>query len=88
MPEDITSINLKFSCGEKWDAMQPHQNGGRHCTQCHKVVYDFTNSKADEFRKILAENNYNIFGRFTADQLDTTQQLFPFGKDGFLLRWC
>ncbi|OKS87851.1 hypothetical protein RG47T_3314 [Mucilaginibacter polytrichastri] len=52
------------------------------------MVYDFTNSKADEFRKILAENNYNIFGRFTADQLDTTQQLFPFGKDGFLLRWC
>ncbi len=78
MPENITQIKLKFSCGENWDAMHAVENGGRHCDQCHKVVYDFTNSKADEFRKILAENNYNVCGRFTSNQM--AAKPFPFWK--------
>lgn len=44
-------------------------SGGRHCDQCNKKVYDFTDSKADEFVKILAENNYQICGRFNKQQL-------------------
>jgi hypothetical protein len=78
MPENITQIKLRFSCGENWDTMHPVEDGGRHCDQCHKVVYDFTNSKADEFRKILAENNYNVCGRFTVDQM--APKTFPFWK--------
>ncbi|NCD71443.1 energy transducer TonB [Mucilaginibacter agri] len=79
MPEDITSVKLKFSCQENWNAMQPVE-GGRNCDTCQKKVYDFTNSKADEFRRILAENNNNVCGRFTVNQTVYKQQLFPFWK--------
>ena len=44
-------------------------NGGRHCDKCQKKVYDFTNSKADKFIKILAENDYKICGRFNLEQM-------------------
>ncbi|WP_208094594.1 hypothetical protein [Mucilaginibacter agri] len=54
MPEDITSVKLKFSCQENWDVMQPVE-GGHFCNKCNKPVYDFTNAKADDFRKIMAE---------------------------------
>ena len=68
MSGEIKNVKLNFSCSEIWDAM-PQANGGRHCDKCQKKVYDFTNSKADEFRQIMAENNYSICGRFTKKQV-------------------
>jgi hypothetical protein len=68
MNEPIKNIKLSFTCSENWDAM-PQANGGRHCDKCQKKVHDFTKSKADEFRKVLAENNYNVCGRFSLEQM-------------------
>jgi hypothetical protein len=69
--DKIKNIQLKFSCIENWEAMPPTE-GGRFCNKCRKKVYDFTASKAAEFQKILAENNYKICGRFTPQQLVPT----------------
>jgi hypothetical protein len=65
---EITNIKLKFSCSENWDTM-PDAEGGKHCDKCQKKVYDFTNSKADEFRQIMAENNNQVCGHFSSEQL-------------------
>ncbi|WP_345948470.1 energy transducer TonB [Mucilaginibacter sp. PAMB04274] len=68
MAEEIKNIQLKFSCNANWEAM-PETEGGRQCDKCQKKVHDFTNSKAEEFERILAENNYSICGRFSKTQV-------------------
>lgn len=68
MSEEIKNVKLSFSCNENWDAM-PLADGGRHCDKCQKKVYDFTNSKEDEFRKILEENREGICGHFSTEQM-------------------
>jgi hypothetical protein len=70
MSEEIKNVQLKFSCSKSWD-MMTNANGGRHCDKCQKKVYDFSNSNVEEFQRILAENNYNVCGRFTQQQLHT-----------------
>lgn len=76
MSEEIENIKLSFTCTENWDAMT-QADGGRHCDKCQKKVYDFTNSKADEFRRVLAENNYSVCGRFASQQLNVKSAIFP-----------
>lgn len=69
MAEDqITNVKLSFTCPETWDNMAPTQ-GGRHCDKCNKTVHNFTNSKIEEFRAIMAENSNGICGRFRIDQM-------------------
>lgn len=85
MQQDITNVKLNFSCSENWDAMT-QADGGKHCDKCQKKVYDFTNSKADEFRKVLAENSYKVCGRFKIEQVAVKPITFHYGKDGYLLR--
>ncbi|WP_158825131.1 energy transducer TonB [Mucilaginibacter lacusdianchii] len=79
MPEEIKNVQLKFSCTENWNAMSDAA-GGRYCDKCQKKVYDFTDSKADEFQRILAENNYNVCGRFTKQQMAAQPVVLPFWK--------
>jgi hypothetical protein len=79
METDLKAVKLSFSCTENWDTMQ-NAEGGRYCNKCQKKVYDFTNSKADEFRQIMAENNYNICGRFTKQQMYEEPIAAPFWK--------
>jgi hypothetical protein len=76
MEEYIKNIQLKFSCNANWEAMTP-DGDGRFCNRCQKKVYDFTDSKAAEFQQILAENNYNVCGRFTMQQMATEPILLP-----------
>lgn len=78
MPEDITSIKLKFSCQENWDAMQPVE-GGRFCDKCNKRVYDFTDSNADEFRRIMAELP-GVCGKYKSEQVISAPLRLPFWK--------
>ncbi|WP_345948471.1 hypothetical protein ABDD95_16645 [Mucilaginibacter sp. PAMB04274] len=68
MANEIKNVQLQFRCNANWEAM-PETEGGRQCDKCQKKVHDFTNSKAEEFERILAENNYNICGRFKLEQL-------------------
>jgi hypothetical protein len=79
MNEPIKNIELSFSCSENWDAML-QANGGRHCDKCQKKVHDFTNSKADEFRKVLAESGNSVCGRFTSEQMAAEPAAFPLWK--------
>jgi len=71
MGTSIKNIKLEFSCPAKWDEMENFGNG-RYCSHCSQIVYDFTNSKVQEFQKILAENGNNVCGRYTKTQIAPT----------------
>ncbi len=79
MSAQIKNISLKFNCYADWDNM-PYVDGVKHCDHCQKKVYDFTNARQAEFLKILAENNNNICGRFTAEQLAQKHTVLPAWK--------
>lgn len=79
MNDDIQNIQLRFSCPENWENMTPAENG-RHCDKCNKTVHDFTNSKVEEFRAIMAENNNSVCGRFSIDQMAVVPVVLPLWK--------
>ncbi|MGY3215379.1 energy transducer TonB [Mucilaginibacter sp. HD30] len=79
MEKPIINAKLKFNCTANWDKMGD-ADGGRNCLLCQKKVYDFTNSDQNEFELILAENNYNICGRFKLEQLKTPILKIPVWK--------
>lgn len=79
MSNDIQNIQLRFSCPESWDNMTPNSNG-RYCDKCNKTVHDFTNSKVEEFRAIVAENNNGFCGRFRIDQMAAVPVALPLWK--------
>lgn len=68
MEEQINNASLSFKCKENWDAMTPEADG-RFCGVCQKKVYDLTDKKAAYFIQIMQENNNNVCGRFSSDQL-------------------
>ena len=68
MNKPIRNIKLEFSCPANWDEMENFGNG-RYCSHCSQIVYDFTNSKVQEFQKILSENGNNVCGRYTKAQM-------------------
>jgi hypothetical protein len=76
MSEPIKNISLKFNCPVDWSRMEPLADG-RYCSHCHKKVYDLTNSKQDEFLKLLAENSNNICGRFRKEQMASKHPVLP-----------
>ncbi|WDF56495.1 energy transducer TonB [Mucilaginibacter sp. KACC 22063] len=51
-------------------------DGGYFCKYCSKTVYDFTGTKADEFRKILMETPY-ICGKYRSDQIASAPLKLP-----------
>ncbi|WP_342328521.1 hypothetical protein [Pedobacter sp. FW305-3-2-15-E-R2A2] len=68
MEERINGASLSFKCEEKWEEMKA-EGDGRFCGVCQKKVYDLTDKKAAYFIQIMQENNNNVCGRFTNDQL-------------------
>lgn len=68
MNANISNVRLSYTCPAAWNQMQPTTDG-RHCNQCNKTVYDFTNAKQAEFLQILAEQSGHLCGRFQAGQL-------------------
>lgn len=68
MEERINGASLSFKCEEKWEEMKA-AGDGRFCGVCQKKVYDLTDKKAAYFMQIMQENNNNVCGRFTNDQL-------------------
>jgi hypothetical protein len=79
MSNAIKNIQLKFSCHENWDAMAD-TTGGRHCDKCQKKVYDFTDSKPEEFIRLMEESNYSICGRYRSEHVVVKPALLPFWK--------
>lgn len=79
MNGNINNIRLSFACDENWDRMRTEGNG-RHCEKCQKKIYDFTDTKQQEFLQILAEHNNNVCGRFRTDQMVSSHLYMPAWK--------
>ena len=64
----IKNIELSFNCPQNWDNM-PLCAGGRFCSICQKVVYDFTNKSQNDYEKMYQKHNGQMCGRFQQAQL-------------------
>lgn len=71
----ITNAQLNFTCHQDWDNMKDQSHGNRYCSSCEKVVYDLTDKNVAYFIQLMQENNNNVCGRFSTDQL--TAGLLP-----------
>lgn len=67
MKSELQNVKLAFTCRENWDEMAA-VDGGRFCNACNKKIYDFTDTKVQQFLQILAENDNQICGKFRANQ--------------------
>lgn len=45
------------------------KTGGRFCNNCQKQVIDFTNKSDEDLRRIVAENDASVCGRFRKSQI-------------------
>jgi len=66
----ITNAQLNFICHQDWNSMKDQIDGNRYCSSCKKIVYDLTDKNAAYFIQIMQENNNNVCGRFSTDQLE------------------
>lgn len=67
------SIQVPEPCHEDWGKMTP-KDKGRFCASCSKTVVDFTKMNNTELASYMNENE-NLCGRFTKDQLNTTYNI-------------
>jgi hypothetical protein len=68
MEDRINNARLSFACDQDWNNMQPDTDG-RFCNGCQKKVYDLRDKNVAYFIKIMAENNGNVCGYFSSDQM-------------------
>jgi hypothetical protein len=82
--KNTIKISIPEPCAQKWDEMQP-DNNGRFCSSCEKTVVDFTKMDDEGFVAYF-QNIKNIpCGRLTERQLSLdipfkSKPLLPFGK--------
>lgn len=62
-------LDIPRPCHEKWSEMSPQPAGGRHCTQCDRVLTDFTRFTDRELVTFFENIDQKVCGRFRADQL-------------------
>ncbi|MBB5438566.1 hypothetical protein HDC92_002242 [Pedobacter sp. AK017] len=67
-PDKIIKARLSFACDQNWEAMSD-QADGKICSACDKKVYDLTDKNVAYFMKIMQDNDNNVCGRFSNDQL-------------------
>lgn len=72
--KQITGIQLAFPCTQRWEDMTVCDKG-RFCSGCQKTVFDFTDKTQDFFNHILRQNNEQVCGRFSLNQLKTQHNL-------------
>ncbi|MBC8153345.1 MAG: carboxypeptidase regulatory-like domain-containing protein [Bacteroidetes bacterium] len=63
------TVQIPRPCTERWDAMQPTEQG-RFCAGCQKTVVDYTNLSDRELVRRLNQASGEICGRLGADQVD------------------
>lgn len=65
----LLHITIPRPCTQNWDAMGSIGNG-RHCNQCNKVVYDFSQMNDDELLQFFKQQATIPCGRFHNSQLN------------------
>lgn len=68
MEDKIKNASLSFTCDQDWNNMKDDTDG-RFCGGCQKKVYDMTDKNVAYFIKVMQENNNQVCGRFTKDQM-------------------
>lgn len=63
------SINVPAPCNQNWDAMKQSGNG-RHCSNCNKVVVDFSHLSDSELFSYFSRNQTIPCGRFHNEQIN------------------
>ena len=63
------TIQIPKLCPERWDEMQPTEQG-RFCAGCQKTVVDYTALSDRELVKLLAHASETSCGRFRDEQLN------------------
>lgn len=63
------TIQIPKPCHERWDEMQPAEQG-RFCAGCQKTVVDYTALSDRELVKLLAHASETSCGRFRHEQLN------------------
>ena len=65
-----SNIHLDFQCPKKWNTMRP-RNNGRFCSDCKKVVTDFSKISTEELSQTIVANlEEESCGSFSAFQLN------------------
>jgi TonB family protein len=83
----IKNFSVPNPCHEKWDGMQPQENG-RYCGSCQKVVIDFTNKTEQEIIDyIQANTGKKMCGTFKTIQLDRPTGFIEFRKNENTIRF-
>jgi TonB family protein len=72
--KQITDIQLAFPCTQQWENMTVCDNG-RFCSGCQKAVFDFTSKNQEDYALLYAKHNGQLCGRFTLNQLKTSNSL-------------
>jgi hypothetical protein len=63
------NINIPKPCNQNWDVMA-QVDGGKQCTQCNNVVYDFSQMTDDEVIGFFKQKPNTHCGRFHNSQLN------------------
>lgn len=67
---DKSPIQLQFKCPKKWDSMTP-VHGGRFCSDCKKVVKDFSSTSINKLSHLIpADAKEELCGNFKVYQLN------------------
>jgi hypothetical protein len=66
--QPIQKISIPEACHQRWQQMTPVDNG-RHCSNCNKIVVDFTKMTHAEIISYLGANT-NACGKFVPYQLN------------------
>lgn len=72
MFQNTLQLSIPDPCHEDWNQMTPQENG-RYCTQCSKVLTDFTQMSDQEIIQFFENNTENVCGRLTKTQ---TQKIY------------
>ncbi|MBC7571313.1 MAG: hypothetical protein H7319_16515 [Spirosoma sp.] len=65
------AIQIPKPCPERWDGMQPTEQG-RFCANCQKAVVDYTALSDRELLRLFSQPVVTTCGRFRDDQLNRT----------------
>ena len=80
------TIQIPKPCHERWEEMQPTEQG-RFCASCQKTVVDYTTLSDQELVQLLNKTSGPICGRLRDDQLNRPITLTNPGSTFSWRRW-